>query len=621
MNPRDRLLLERVILVIATLLISGRTITLPNFPLDPSWRAALAIAHADGLRFGDQIDFTFGPWGWLDVNVSTSRAGAIAPILFGLVTSAFFVWVAWTILSRRLSRTTALILLVVVVPLAMNLSFDEILLAAVLGSSLLLVERFADGRIAPARTASVLGCVAASMLFIKLSTGIFAILMVIIVSLCWWRSPLKMAAIVGATLVSIPMWWFLSEFSFEHFVEWFRTSISIAIGYPGGQAKTMLQPLNYVMFLALVAVVILLTVKRLRSNPSGRTNTVVTSLLIGLSLFIALKLGFVREEQLRVASVFTISMIVVAWLLPPSLSLVRRTLVVLFPATVAVVTLAAPGTSHHSAFDLLDVSPAAGAWSHNVNLVASSSMFGQEVEKARQTNKDVFRLSDEMVERLAGLSVQVDPWQTSLPWTYEVPWAPVPIFQSYVVLTERADRVNTDAVDSRDESQAILIDTKRPDLIDGRMKLWSSPNYQMAITCRFHLTFVSGSWELWQKNTVDRCGEAQIISTHKVRSGDVVSIPSPEKGFLTVARYSPNISTLDRLVSAVFKPSRESSLVMSGTRIQTPWGLSGSPLLVSCPPAPKLTNRYELVCPDPTELVPSDDGEITFERIPYTTSP
>ena len=614
-------MIERFVLVVATALASGRRLTLPNFQLDPSWRAGLAIARDEGLKFGDQIDFTYGPWGWLDVNVIVSRAFAVGPMLFGLLSAAFFVGVMWTILCMRLSRTSALFLLFPAVALSMYLSFDEILLAAMFGAALIVVQRFADDRPPPVWWVPAMGSLAALMLMVKFSTGVFAVAVVACVSLLWWRSPRRLAAIAAVMFISIPAWWYLSEFSFEHFWQWFASATSISLGYSGSMEKSMFQPLNYVMFLGLVGLIIVLAVRWIRAHPSRRTAATVLCLLLILSVLVSVKMAFVREEQLRVASIFTMLIVVVAWLVPPTLTLTRRLLLPLIPAVMAIVIFLAPGPWHHSALEIADVTVGARAWWHNVELVVSPSVFDAEVEEARSRNASVVRLSDGMVETLRSDSIQIDPWQTSLAWTYGLRWSPVPVFQTYVVATNGIDRVNTDALDSRTADQRILIDAARDFVVDDRLALWSSPRYQLALTCRFHLVEKSGVWELWAKTDVDRCGETTEVSTQRVTAGHAVAIPAPQKGFLTIARYTPDRSILDRALSVVFKPLHQTSLTMSGTRIQAPSGLSGAPLLVSCPPAPKLTERYDAVCPGPTELIPSDDGRITFERIAYSATP
>jgi hypothetical protein len=54
-----------------------------NFPepgLDAGWLAGLAMAEERGLIFGQDILFTYGPWGWLDHTVMVTRSQLLQSI-------------------------------------------------------------------------------------------------------------------------------------------------------------------------------------------------------------------------------------------------------------------------------------------------------------------------------------------------------------------------------------------------------------------------------------------------------------------------------------------------------------------------------------------------------------
>ncbi|HXV77949.1 MAG TPA: hypothetical protein VD788_16690, partial [Candidatus Polarisedimenticolaceae bacterium] len=45
----------------------------PATGLDPSWRVGLHLARERGLTVGDDLFFTYGPWGYLTVPLTMTR--------------------------------------------------------------------------------------------------------------------------------------------------------------------------------------------------------------------------------------------------------------------------------------------------------------------------------------------------------------------------------------------------------------------------------------------------------------------------------------------------------------------------------------------------------------------
>src|SRR4051812_26723813 len=68
----------------------------PAAGLDPSWNAGLALAAADGLHFGKQIVFSYGPLGFLNSRFVFFDGQAILSVIYAallyLVFCAGLVW-------------------------------------------------------------------------------------------------------------------------------------------------------------------------------------------------------------------------------------------------------------------------------------------------------------------------------------------------------------------------------------------------------------------------------------------------------------------------------------------------------------------------------------------------
>ena len=102
-NPRwaGFRILETITLTAA---IALSLISLPGPPatnLDASWQEMMIHAHAQGLQFGRDIVFTWGPWGYLWGNYHLGGTCAV-PILTGKLAGGFLIALALVILTRSL---------------------------------------------------------------------------------------------------------------------------------------------------------------------------------------------------------------------------------------------------------------------------------------------------------------------------------------------------------------------------------------------------------------------------------------------------------------------------------------------------------------------------------------
>src|SRR5262245_58161147 len=74
----------------------------PAVGLDPSWNAGLAMAAADGLHWGKELVWTYGPLGFLQTQLVWFRDQTVLSFLYsGLIYTVFCVGLVWA-LRRRL---------------------------------------------------------------------------------------------------------------------------------------------------------------------------------------------------------------------------------------------------------------------------------------------------------------------------------------------------------------------------------------------------------------------------------------------------------------------------------------------------------------------------------------
>ncbi len=612
----DRLLGNRTArlgyLAALTVLLTPRSKMFPQPGLDLGWTTGLATARSLGLRHGDQISFTFGPWGWLSVPTFTSRAGLAMALIFAAVAAGSYVAAMWLLL-RRVFRpsTSAIVLLLGALPVAQWLATDELLLVTVLCMAYLNLRPETSGGWGIA----VMSGLAASMLQVKFSTGLLATLALAVTVVGSLNRPRRAASAVVIYVAVTGAAWIVAERRTGGFLTWLDHSLEHASDYAGAMSLYPDRTTDLVLFGLVGIGTIALAVARQRTSDDPALTRIAAVVLAALSVFAGLRMGFVRHEVARVITAFHV--VVLTWIASTTVSGPPRRLArMLAPIAISAVYLASPDIGViRNIGDLANWPQRLALWIEPADIVASGGSAARSAEEARRTGRDSFALSDTMLAAIGDRGVQVDPWETTLPWTYGLRWAPIPAFQTYVAVGDELDVMNERAARSRTTEEPVLINTESTFAVDDRPAIWASPRYQLALTCDFAPERIEGPWELWGRRSTTACGEPVTIGTGTVAAGEQLTLPMEGDG-LTTIRFTPTTSAVDRLFALAFKPRQPVLLTVGDRQLQNPHGLSGAPLLVSCPDRIE-SGRFDLLCPSPRTITFSHSGRYTLERIPF----
>lgn len=620
-NDVETRFLRWFVLGVSVGLVAARPFTFPGVGLDPSWKTGLLLARVNDIKWGTSLDYTYGPWGWLSVDTVIDRTLMAMSILFMIGVSALIIAVSWKLLRAMFSERASLaIVLLVVVPVFSQVGIPDVFLAGIFGTFVVLVQRAQSGCTETWKTIVPVTFVVALALQIKFSVGLFAVMGLVVVCALWWRTLKTVALALGSFVAWFLLLWLISERSFSGLPDWLRQSVAIGGGYSEVQSVSIGQPLFLALFALLALTIVVLLVRRIRIIPSTRTINVVSSVLVAVMLYAGLKTGFIREGNARVFEAFSLLIPVWIWVAEPIRLSLRRFALLLIPVVLGIGILVGERPEAGSLTGLYNWPKQASVWVEDANLLTSNVLFTRKADAARDAAQSFYGVSDDMVEWLRMSPAQIDPFDTSLIWAYGLPWRPMPIFQTYMNFTPSLDQVTTDALDKRFSNDSILIDTSWVGNLDYRLSLWTSPKYQLALTCSWKLIHRDGRWEQWVKSVKgDRCETPETISSTSVSAQQVVPIPQAEDGSFVIATYTRNSSIGDVASSAftlLYKPLDIFTIRLGETAYRQPRTFSGSPLIVSCPPASVATKRYEAVCPSPSTIEFSEAGTVTFERIP-----
>jgi hypothetical protein len=257
--------------------------------LDSSWATAIGIAHRDGLQFGTDVQFTYGPWGYLSLNFCTPELlrSKIIWEIFGGSASSFtlilltgemthirrWIFLTASIVTACFGETTILVLITLLVTVwlvpAKSKYWQRAL--AVVWLSFLAHEKFTF-------------CVLASLGIVLAATvGFFD---------RRWRSAL---AILGAYLFAYLAWWLAAQQHFGNLIPYWRQSWQISNGYSGAMfADPAIWPLAAGLVISSLTLVALWRILLLDLPFPRRIGTVV---MLASGWFLAWKESFTRADM------------------------------------------------------------------------------------------------------------------------------------------------------------------------------------------------------------------------------------------------------------------------------------------------------------------------------------
>lgn len=269
---------------------------MPAEGLDPSWRFGINQAVSQGLVFGRDLIFTFGPYA--SIYTKTYHPATDFLMLAGTFYLAISYWVAFFFLAKGSRRSLIVTFLVVLAGLMFSpdaLLFSYPLLVGLTCFKLICVER---------KIARQEKGIFALIIFLFLPFGLLPLTKISLLMLCVAVTGLVFVLFVGhkkwlcATAValspifSVLFFWMLSGQSIFDLSTFFISAIPIISGYTEAMATNGLYA--EVIFYFIAASFLLITVLREKNIPIF--SKWILFCIFFVFLFVAFKGGFVRQH-------------------------------------------------------------------------------------------------------------------------------------------------------------------------------------------------------------------------------------------------------------------------------------------------------------------------------------
>ena len=548
--------------------------------LDPSWHIATHLAVGEGLSFGPDFMFTYGPLGFLAVpKLITAWTGAIAVVFSFVLRWALASTLIWATTWRlgpwvALAASLAVSMLLGAHARLLETVVPEIILALIFVWVVAIYET-RGGKI-PLSLLIGVGALAGASLLIKFSVGAASLGVLLLVPFLVKNRIEALVLLLASYAAAAIGVWVATGNSLSDLGDWIKGSISLSSEFAGGLGvEDTGRAWEYWVFGSLAIGILALVWLHTRSRPA-----LARMALLGMTAwlaFFAFKQGFVRHDALHSLTAFSLLLLALAafrW----------RDRLTLWGADITAIGLvgAIVWTSLQGGLmplrDLIDPLPRTEAFAGQARDLAGSPQ--AIVHRGQSTSRDILQIDPRLIAAIGAEQTHISPYEASIAWAYGLRWKPIPTIQDYAAYTGELDDRNAEALSSPDGPAYVLRHVT--DRIDGHFTTLESPAGTLALVCHFSQTAGVDRWVLL-KRVAPRCGRARLIGTTQASWGERVSVPSdwgPED--LIYVRIDAQSSAFDRLRGLIHKLPVPSFRLNDDTRI-LPRSLLGQPLVIQIP--------------------------------------
>ena len=536
----------------------------PAQGLDPSWNAGLAMAIKDGLHFGTQVVFTYGPLGFLDGPFIWYGDLAVLAFLYSAALYVgFCVALVWA-LRRSLPIVPSVLIAFLIVAL-LPLLEQSILVAVIVCLGVL--ERERSQRIINALVVGGASFAAVEAL-VKLSSGPIVALVFLVavigVGARWWQV-LGFLGLMGAEILLL---WLLAGQSLSTIPDFLENTWQVVSGYSAAMLRQGEVSAWKVILATLAAAIVtvgLVAASARARFPDNRARWAATALM-GIAAFAVFKEGVVRTDAGHLSLYFSTACVL--WIAIPWGKARWRWLLA---GSALIAAMGVPVRPPGLPTNLNAIANVRFATDQFRNLVSGS-------RRAKLINDGRFRmqigygLDPQMLADLRGHTVAIEPWETAVAWAYQLDWHPLPVFANYQAYTSKLDEANAAEVESPSgpdrilrENELLVVPEWRTGDIDNRYPGWDPPAQARAILCNFVPLHTTARWQVLGRMS-NRCSSPQLIRSVDASSGTTVPVPEPGRNEVVFVRiYGAGVSGLERL-STFLLHARTRRVVVNGAQ-------------------------------------------------------
>jgi hypothetical protein len=572
--------------------------------LDDSTHIGFYLAAVQGLDFGTDLVFSYGPLGFLKTFLALYEWPARLATLYGaalhLALTLTLVYAARRSLPLPIAVTAALV--------AAALMRGDLAAVAVRVDAAVVVLAFIwcvialDDRSPPWTGRLIIlagGPFAALEILAKPSTGGVVLALVAVTALAMEGGRRRNAATLAATFASpLAVLWLATGQGAGDAGRFLTGTWELAAGYSSGaRLEWGTRNFDYLLAPAVIAAAFAIAALFTGGTPPLRRGAMLA--MLALVAFTASKAGFVSHEEFHMATFYaTLLGACLAVRAPP-----RREIRAGLALVVAAVAAAALTTTFE---DYPMANPIENAREAGTTLadIALPGGLADRVDASRERMIGAYELDGGTLELLEGREVHVDPAEVGVVWAHELDWRPPPVFQPYAAWTEELDRRNAAALASEDGPERILRRDASP---LGRYPGFESPAAMIAMLCNFEALATDGEWQVLGR-IPDRCGDPRPLASAAAAHGEPIRVPEAPPGELVIARArGVQVAGAERLKAMLYRADARRIAFDDGPEYVLVPETAGSGLLLRAPAGADFPDGFALA-PNPETVRIAREG-------------
>lgn len=563
---------------------------------------------ASHLLWGSDIEFTYGPLGFL--SIPTPYLGFTSSLALAF-SAAVYVAAAATVLfyaSRLLPGWVAALVTIGIVRLFSDLAPLEMIQVIAFVWFVEVCLRPGIGRwvLAAIAMGVLVGVLALAKLNVGLVVGSMAFVIAARVTAPWWRGIVVFALAAPATILAL---WVLSGQRVGDLPQFASASADILRGYSESMGIELFPQPALLYGLLIVSACVLAAGAYLSWKNLARTQRLVLYLLTALFAFGVWKGSFVRSDA-HVAGAFVAAAVVA---LPLSAS---NRLAGLRLPMVGATLISAVLITGITPVSYLDVGGSAASIAGSV---ADSYVPGRQEAAAsavRNELRDKYRLEPQILASISGQTTHIDPQEAGIAFAYpEVRWSPLPTIQSYLAYTSSLDEANAERLRGPNAPERILrqryfAEDGELASIDHRNPWFESPAAALEMLCRYDEVASSTRWQVLGRSG-RACGAPELLGSQVAKAGDTVAAPleSRPDRFVTVRISGIFPGVADQLLSALWR-GREWYIAVDSVRYRLVAPVAGDGLIMAVPAS--ITTSPTFAFGGPVRSVSVESGPSPF---------
>ena len=538
-----------ILLVIGLLLLGFCLLTIMpwsisgyGFNVDRSWAIALHVAFTKGFQFGKDFVYTYGPYGFLQIDIFYPDTYGYLMVLRLLIAVA--VWAGLFKLVRYCvaRRYGSVVFLIPVLLFFPNMTAWMEYFQYIVVILPLVIYFYVSKRLSPALDLTIATLALASLIkHTYLLLGVFFVVLITIDELFKLKRIPQVVILYG---VFVWLFWTKAGQELTNFPLYITNGLetvsgfSRAMGIAGNLDEILLYVLGSGLFLLLVGLV---------EWRSRRWWGMLPTLGLAGVFFITFKAAFTRHDSHALQAFFNIMPLVliftaVLW------SQIRQscwrwgkiklTGTVFWSAGLAILLV--------MSYTVLDRYLYFESGGYVSNALKSP---GQKITSIiyQVTNRNNFKANIELNKQRVQKSnllpptsgtVDLYPNEVASIFAYNLPYQPRPVFQSFAAYTDKLARLNAEHLTSPDAADSILFDLNP---IDGHLASFEDGLSWLELLTRYDITNIEGRYLLLQRSPQPRQYDLAPLDRQTVAVGEWYEMPDHSEPVWAKLDLEPNL--------------------------------------------------------------------------------